>query len=943
MRPLKLTMSAFGPYAGEIQLDLEQLGDQGLFLISGDTGAGKTTIFDAVAYALYGAPSGQTRETSMFRSKYAQPKTETFVELTFRCGEKEYTVRRSPAYERPAKRGEGTVKKAAEASLWGPEGLQFHRAKDVDNQIEKIVGVNRDQFSQVAMIAQGDFLKLLLATVDQRMEIFRKIFHTNPYLRLQERLREETNQLNGQCARLRESARNFVEGVLCPPDSPLSPRLEQARENALPPGEIQEALEQLLQLDREQSGQFQQKKEQWDREISQLTGLLAQQRQRLQNRQAMEKADQTIERLVPALEQADQALEQAQNRQPEARQLDSQAAALTDRLPQYDELEKLRRRQKEQTAQLEQEKQALEQELQKQRQARQILEQDRQTLEQLAGVEAQAEKCRALRQRQQDQAEQLNSLTQHCRAAQRLEEEFLQNQRQYQQRRQKAEELNQQWQQMNRAFLDQQAGLLAAGLQEGRPCPVCGSMKHPCPAAPSPEAPSENQLRQAEKKAAQAQQDQEEASRLAGQSRGQLETQRGNLLEAAAPLLPGVLLEELPHQINQKQKELKQALEQTLQAEQEALAQAQQAQLLTDRLPQRQTQLDQAAQAVSQRQTAAAQLEAALESLTQQIQQQQAQLTYPDRMQAQQAVENWNSQAQEIRRRLEEARQTRQQLAEQLAAAQQQRQTMAELLSQGQDIDVEQSQRQLEQARLALDDLERQDKENHARLTKNQWALEGFLQQSQQLAEQEARLTWMQDLSNTASGTLTGQEKIRLETFVQASYFERVLAQANVRLMTMSAGQYELVRQEEATDNRSKSGLKLDVIDHYNGSMRSVNTLSGGESFLASLALALGMADEIQASAGGVQLDALFVDEGFGSLDEESLAQALKTLGELGEGRRLVGLISHVGELKEKIDKQIVVTKDRAGGSQAQIVLDGLPRKGGFFDKLKSRLAGPQS
>ena len=939
MRPLKLTMSAFGPYAGEIQLDLEQLGRQGLYLITGDTGAGKTTIFDAIAYALYGEPSGETRKSDMLRSKYALPQAETFVELVFQCRGESYTVRRSPTYERPAKRGDGVVKKQADASLFGPDNLQIYRPREVTKEIEKIVGVTRDQFTQVAMIAQGDFLKLLLASTDDRIEIFRKIFHTDRYRRLQDRLREETNQLNNQCVRLRDGARQFLESVSCPPDSPLAPKAEQIQQGTLPLGEIQQTMELLLQADQEQSGRFQQQKVQLEQEISQLTALLAQQQQRRQSRQAMEQAAQEIERLGPELKQADQALEQAQDLQPEARRLADQAAALLDRLPQYDGLEQLNLQQRRQTAQLEQERQNLEQAEQKKEQARQALEQDQQALEGLAGADAQVEKRRALRQRQQDQAQQLENLARHCKTAQQLKEQARQDQLRYQQERQKAQELNQKWQQMNRAFLDQQAGLLAAGLEEGLPCPVCGSLEHPKPASPSPEAPSESQLRQAEQKAAQAQQAQSEASRRAGQSRGQLETQQKNLLTAAEPLLPGVPLEELPLQIDQKKKELEQALAQTLQAEQKALEQAQKAQRLAERLPQRQAQLDQGTQEVSQKQNAVAQLEAALKGLAQQIQDQQAQLTYSSRQLAQQAAEDWNRQAQEIQRQLDKARQTRQRLAEQLAAAQQQRQAMTELLAQGQDADLEQSQRQLEQTRLALANLTRQDKETHARLTQNQRALEGYLRQSRQLAALEERFIWIQDLSNTANGSLTGQEKIRLETFVQASYFERILAQANVRLMKMSAGQYELERRQDAEDNRSKSGLDLNVIDHYNGSVRSVRTLSGGESFKASLSLALGLADEIQSSAGGIQLDTLFVDEGFGSLDEESLAQALQTLSELGEGRRLVGLISHVGELKEKIDRQIVVTKDRAAGSQAQIVLDGASsNRQGFFAKLKSRM-----
>lgn len=159
-----------------------------------------------------------------------------------------------------------------------------------------------------------------------------------------------------------------------------------------------------------------------------------------------------------------------------------------------------------------------------------------------------------------------------------------------------------------------------------------------------------------------------------------------------------------------------------------------------------------------------------------------------------------------------------------------------------------------------------------------------------------------------------------LETYVQMSYFDRILTKANRRLLVMSGGQYELMRRKEANNFQSQSGLELDVIDHYNGSIRSVKTLSGGESFQASLSLALGLSDEIQSSAGGIRLDAMFVDEGFGSLDEESLNQAIRALNDLSEGNRLVGIISHVSELKERIDQQIVVTKEKSGGSRVQIL-----------------------
>ena len=179
----------------------------------------------------------------------------------------------------------------------------------------------------------------------------------------------------------------------------------------------------------------------------------------------------------------------------------------------------------------------------------------------------------------------------------------------------------------------------------------------------------------------------------------------------------------------------------------------------------------------------------------------------------------------------------------------------------------------------------------------------------------------MRALSNTANGNIAGKEKIMLETYIQMTYFDRIIARANTRFLVMTSGQYELRRTREAANNRAQSGLELDVIDHYNGSTRSVRTLSGGESFKASLSLALGLSDEIQAASGGIKLDTMFVDEGFGSLDEESLAQAIKALMSISESERLVGIISHVGELKQKIDKQIVVTKTQSGGSMAKIVM----------------------
>ena len=215
--------------------------------------------------------------------------------------------------------------------------------------------------------------------------------------------------------------------------------------------------------------------------------------------------------------------------------------------------------------------------------------------------------------------------------------------------------------------------------------------------------------------------------------------------------------------------------------------------------------------------------------------------------------------------------------------------------------------------------LEERQKKLHARLEKNRGTLADLKKEAARLAETEIRYTWLKALAETLTGQISGKEKVMLETYVQMRYFERIVSRANTRLLVMSGGQYELRRRAEATTNKSQSGLELDVVDHYNGSIRGVETLSGGESFKASLSLALGLADEIQSSAGGVELDTMFVDEGFGSLDDESLEQAMRALASLSEGRRLVGLISHVDALKERIDKKIIVTKAREQGSSVRI------------------------
>ena len=251
MRPLKLTLSAFGPYADKVVLDLEQLGKSGLYLITGDTGAGKTSIFDAITFALYGKPSGNNKSVSMFRSKYAKPETRTYVELEFEYNEKKYSVKRNPEYLRPKAKGEGTTSEKAWAELNYPDGRIVSGNTAVTNAVEKILGIDREQYSQIAMIAQGDFLRLLLAGTNEREEIFQKIFNTGRYRILQDELKAELSSADSERRIEIKSIEQDVSGIQCEKDDPLSIEVARAQNKGMTIEEIMELLDRLIKNDTE--------------------------------------------------------------------------------------------------------------------------------------------------------------------------------------------------------------------------------------------------------------------------------------------------------------------------------------------------------------------------------------------------------------------------------------------------------------------------------------------------------------------------------------------------------------------------------------------------------------------------------------------------------------------------------------------------------------------
>ena len=274
MRPLKLTISAFGPYADKTVLELENLGKNGLYLICGDTGAGKTTIFDAITFSLYGEASGSNRDAAMLRSKYAAPETPTETELLFEYLGKEYYIKRNPEYERPKTRGSGTTVEKANAELHLPDGRIITKVKEVNREIIEILGIDKSQFSQIAMIAQGDFLRLLLATTDERKKIFQKLFCTQRYSILQHKLKDEYLSLARDYEKIIERTEQYIDSVVCPDKSPLSAKVQSAKSGLLPKDEAVEIINELLTYDKNRQDELTQKLNSLENEILETARLL---------------------------------------------------------------------------------------------------------------------------------------------------------------------------------------------------------------------------------------------------------------------------------------------------------------------------------------------------------------------------------------------------------------------------------------------------------------------------------------------------------------------------------------------------------------------------------------------------------------------------------------------------------------------------------------------
>ncbi|MBE6615230.1 MAG: SMC family ATPase [Ruminococcaceae bacterium] len=935
MRPLKLTLQAFGPYTGECTVDFERLGSEGLYLITGETGAGKTMLFDAITFALYGEPSGSGREAVMLRSKQADPGDATFVALDFLCRGTRWHIRRVLGRDKVSRSGERSFVRSTDAELYTPDDPArpvVTRQKDVTKAVEELLGLTRDQFRGCAMIAQGEFRDILYASTAERLVLFRRLFGTHLYDWLTARLGEEAAAAKSAYETAGGDLVHLFSRIRLHTAGEDSETLRQwLAEPALYAEELTEALAGSVQADHTALATMEEAIRAAEAEQNTLTALITRAQEDEKRLRQMAETEKARNDAAGKRETARLRLEEARIHLPAARKQREEAARLETLLPLCRELAgaKARRDELEDT---------LTKKRNEQEQLRLRLEKIRLRLEDYRTEARNAGEARitlgeteARWQKNEDGLRRLEALC-TCRKSWAEAVQIWQTAAEaYRVRSTEAEEAGAAFRRKEKAYLDGQAGILARSLADGMPCPVCGSREHPAPAhACGGEIPTEDTVRAArtlwEKAAARA----SEASHKAGILRGSSERALAEFAAQAAALGfappadwtdPGLadgILAAVSEQIRQG-KEEQNTLAARLDALRETTARYRD---LLERMERGESLFREETARFQEGISVIAALEAAWEGAGEQVRSLLTQVPDRDPAETEETIRRLSAEAaaaEENCAALETALAEADRLENALAVR-------LDALTAETENAIAHRLPELRETRAAagqkLEILRGEESALRTRLHIHEEVLQQLPDCRKTLEEARSLYRRRKQLADTAAGSLGGREKMPLETFAQLHLFDRVLRRANVRLLRMTEGRYELRRREEADNIRTKTGLELDVMDHYSGTVRNVRTLSGGEAFKASLSLALGLADETESVSGGVRIDAMFLDEGFGSLDSASLENAVTTLAGLSEGCRLIGIISHVAELRERIDRQVLVTRDRSGASHVTVVGD---------------------
>lgn len=882
MKPLKIKISAFGPYKNCIDIDFEKLGESGIFLITGDTGAGKTTIFDSISFALFGEVSGSNRPVPSVRSDFADNDTETFVELEFTHKNKKYKIRRNPAYERTKKRGEGTTKTSADASLEYDDKV-ISGTKNVDIKIEEILGINSKQFKQISMLAQGEFLKILFAESKDRTEIFRRIFDTDIYNQIAKRLADKTRIAKAELEQLKDYFAINSSNIVWK-DGIQSVQPKDVNELF-----IQEILEKLQQEIKINSEQFEKCQEQISKQSDENSKI---EKEIMAQKDKNDKIDR-----CQKLQEEQKVLQEKQEDIKQKEILIQKSQEIINKiLPKEDKKKELEK-------EISQKQKVLQDISEKIELGKKKEEKFKQILELIEIIKVQFQKYSELKDGKTELEDKIKKL-----------QVIIKEQENKKIASENAQKLEAEWEKLStevlekeKEFFREQAGILAEKLKENEPCPVCGSLHHPNLAIKSTSVLTKEELDNLKEKEEKSRKTLTDATNKVTEINSKIETLIKEFGEKPDVELYNKKYAEISEELEKAYNQLNDNYKKIMLKD--IVIESFEYDIFKEKITNK---ISKEREEFLKLQTQQEENKKQIDELLQKKEKAQndyqntlKELGFENEEQYKKSVLN-NLQIEIFSKEIEKYKTDVTINATKLEEIQKE-------IKGFEKVDLTAKIQEFNNKKQELENMRRQQMEYHRIFENNNRILVDLQTNSKKLDSKIKEFTMVEDLSKIANGTVYGKRRIEFEQFVQASYFDMVIIEANKRLLKMTDNRFLLVRKESSERVSDKIGLELEVIDNYNGKRRDVKSLSGGEAFKAALSLALGLSDVIQSYSGGIVVDTMFIDEGFGSLDTESREQAINTLNQLTDNHKLIGIISHVTELKERIDKKVIVTKSTEG------------------------------
>lgn len=925
MRPIKLLMTGFESYKEKTEIDFEKLGTKGLYLITGDTGAGKTTIFDAVTFVLYGSPSGSDRSVEMLRSHFADINTPTEVELDFEANGKRYHVRRNPEYERKALRGEGTTKATANALLeFRSENREpVSGISRVTAEIERILNLKKDQFCRIAMIAQGSFQKLLLSKKEEKQQIFRELFHTEHYQKLQDTLKADRSQAENDVRTLTLRLREALNRIEVQEQDEKADEINRIRALSFIEDDDLRTLQAFVAEDEKLLAEVIEQTGRVEAQLERINSGLqtGERRQKIQDDIA--RAEQHIAEKKREFASLNEVLAQAKEAAEKLPELEKQRTLLEASLKAYEEVAAEEKTLRSLASRIEAGERKLDFLHQGKTERTAFLEKLKDEAASLKNAGEKIGTLEAALGKISDEQAALTDIADRLSALSGEKDALSLAQARAQKATADSCAASSAYTEKLRLFNLEQAGILAEGLQDGAACPVCGSTEHPHPAVKSARAPSQAEIERAKQDAETLQKKATDLSVQAGQKKAAVESAEGHINGLLEKLFESLTVRDdrLSSRMEERNARLRtEAAETNAMLRQEKSAKARREEI-EGMIPGIEKQLADAQAEVSQLQIEISGSKATLQEGSRKLEEKRNGLQCRTLAEARQRLVQLAAQIERLRGNVEAAERKLADCKNEISVFTGNAGTLKTQLAETEAVDVEKlasEKASYTERKTALN--EQRDSLNKRRGL-NLECVQSVERLIPEIAEATERFDMVNALHDVATGSNRGKSgKPSLEVYVQMEYLDRINRRANLRLRTMTDNKYELRRRIE--EDGAERGLDLDVKDFYTGRRRNVQTLSGGEQFQASLALALGLADEIQESAGGIRLDTMFIDEGFGTLDPDTLNKAMRSLEDLSQGDKLIGIISHVEELESRIPKKIVVRKNGAGISSARIVQD---------------------